>query len=353
MQVNNNIFVETKIKTYNGWVKAEDIVIGDLVLNSDGDYKRVCKIDPPKTTPGYRIKFRTGEIILGPQKLKVFNSYWSINSRVRIRTLEEIKELLNKKHVGLYFKLPNEDSHPGLPVTLPIDPYLLGALYGDGSFRYKPVLMVCADDEIKNEIRKVLPPGHILKPVPMVNRKDIFFKLAKEEGVKENKITTAINELGAHGSYSFNKVLPECYIRASVKDRLSLVQGLMDTDGTSETKGGVSFTTTSLKLSEQFEELIRSLGGDCRTTSRIPSYSYKGIKKKGRVAYTVTIRFQIREKLFRLPRKIIRVLGKSQYSDVLKRRIKSIEKIEDIKCLNIYTEGNHPIVFGDYITLDN
>src|SRR5690606_30976253 len=45
-----------------------------------------------------------------------------------------------------------------------------------------------------------------------------------------------------------NKHIPAAYLRASVEQRLALLQGLMDTDGTCCRSGACEFTTTSPAL---------------------------------------------------------------------------------------------------------
>jgi hypothetical protein len=78
----------------------------------------------------------------------------------------------------------------------------------------------------------------------------------------------------------------------------------MDTDGTVDHRNGtVSFSTTSEILAKQVQEIIWSLGGICKITSRIPTYTYDGIKKTGRKSYNVWITVRNPKELFTLQKK--------------------------------------------------
>lgn len=348
---NEGIVKGTVIKTYRGPVLVEHLKINDLVLVSDGGYDKVTEIKDLGFKDTWRLNFRDVEHITGAKTINIFNSYWSINSRVRTVKMADLSNLLKKKHFQGYLPLPKEDSHPGTGDVLPIAPYILGVLLGDGSFRYRTPFLVCDDKEILDEITALLPSGHELKNVKMNGRRDIFFRIVGDKTA--NLVSQGVNELGLKGSYSWNKTIPKVYMCSSPSDRLSLVQGLMDSDGTSEIKRGVSFCTTSKKLAEQMCTLIRSLGGDCRITTKVPSYTYKEIKKEGRIAYIVTIRIKEKWKLFKLPRKMIRVLGKDTCSDILKRRLFSITRGDRKMCYSVVTESSNGIVLNDYVVLND
>jgi len=67
-------------------------------------------------------------------------------------------------------------------------------------------------------------------------------------------------ELGLHGRKSHEKFVPDIYKLGSVEQRLSILQGLLDTDGTT-TPGAshVSFSTTSQRLARDVQEIAWSL----------------------------------------------------------------------------------------------
>jgi len=69
-------------------------------------------------------------------------------------------------------------------------------------------------------------------------------------------MTVRLKALGLLG----NKHVPAAYLRASIPQRVALLQGLMDTDGTIDTKGTCEFTTTLEALADGITDLLYSLG---------------------------------------------------------------------------------------------
>jgi hypothetical protein len=128
--------------------------------------------------------------------------------------------------------------HPEL--DLPVDPYVLGCWLGDGhSFSAQ---FTCADQEL------------------IANLEAAGFEVRKQSwsryawgiiGLRKH-----LHELGLLG----NKHVPEAYLRAAPKQRLALLQGLMDTDGNNGRNGSVQFTNTNRRLAEAVVELAVSLG---------------------------------------------------------------------------------------------
>ena len=95
----------------------------------------------------------------------------------------------------------------------------------------------------------------------------------------------------------------------------------MDTDGYASKNGSVAFYTTSKKLAEDVQYLIRSLGGICKINEKI--------RKKNRAV--------------RIKKDIIR-----------KCKIKNIEKlcVEEVQCINI-DHPDHLYITNDFIVTHN
>jgi replicative DNA helicase len=94
-----------------------------------------------------------------------------------------------------------------------------------------------------------------------------------------------------------NKHIPMQYLRANRDQRMALLAGLLDTDGTVNRTGSVQFTTTSSRLAADVRELIVSLGYRCGTWLK----SVKGRTVASSTAYTIT--FTTTDEVFRLARK--------------------------------------------------
>lgn len=124
-------------------------------------------------------------------------------------------------------------------IDLLIDPYVLGAWLGDGS---KDGGGYCsADPEIPAAIRAA---GYEIEPGKAKYSWYIkgFVPLLRKLGVWRNK----------H--------IPAQYLRASFDQRLALLQGLMDTDGSANPERGAIFYNTNRALVEQVRELLLTLG---------------------------------------------------------------------------------------------
>ena len=64
-----------------------------------------------------------------------------------------------------------------------------------------------------------------------------------------------MREIGVLG----NKHIPLAYLRGSVDQRLALLQGLMDTDGTASKAGQCVFCNTNHRLAREVFHLVASL----------------------------------------------------------------------------------------------
>jgi predicted phage terminase large subunit-like protein len=171
------------------------------------------------------------------------------------------------------------------PLQLPerdllIDPYVLGAWLGDG---FSSQGSICgADPKIFDQCDKA-------------------FKRKSEKKVNENfwiiryeNLTAHLRQLGLIG----NKHIPHDYLWASEEQRLALLQGLMDTDGTvAKGSGSAEFCNTNQNLAEGVAHLVRSLG--MKATVREGRAKLKG-KDCGP---KWTVKFVANRHVFRLQRK--------------------------------------------------
>lgn len=164
-----------------------------------------------------------------------------------IRTTQLIADTLLTKRgrrnhavpVALPLDLPDAE--------LPIDPYVLGAWLGDGHSATGAI--TCYDPEILAQIELA---GYGVRRVPStVSTFRIVGFTADLMALQREMIGTGAKR---------NKHIPPQYLRASVAQRLALVQGLMDTDGYADQRGACEFTTTSVALRDGFGELMASLG---------------------------------------------------------------------------------------------
>jgi hypothetical protein len=151
---------------------------------------------------------------------------------------------------------------------------------------------------------------------------------------------------------SNNKFIPKDYLYNSLNVRISLLQGLMDTDGYVDKKGTVQFTTISKQLCDDVRELVLSLGGTVKSNTKIPTYSYKSEKKEGQLAYTLTISFANYIVPFKLIRKVHRYYKRTKY--VEQKYVKSItySHDEEAVCIKV-SNPDELFVTRDYVLTHN
>jgi MoxR-like ATPase len=151
--------------------------------------------------------------------------------------------------------------------TLPVDPYFVGVLIGDGCMANTTVGVSTIDDEIKLEIeRQAHIYGLSVKATGTSSAKT--YNIVGTKG-KLNPLTAELRKLGVMVECGA-KNIPFIYKTASRADRLSLLAGLIDTDGTLD-GAGYSYTTKSSNLAEDVKYLARSLG--MAAYSRLEKYS--------------------------------------------------------------------------------
>ena len=129
------------------------------------------------------------------------------------------------------------------------------------------------------------------------------------------------------------KSIPEEYLLGSIEQRFSLLQGLLDTDGSiSSTDYAIRFTTISEKLAEGVIELANSLGFKASTI-----IDKRAEKYTTNICYNVRINCSNKDKikLFRLSRKL--EIAQKAY-DVEQTRHYNRIKIVSIEDMNYMTD---------------
>lgn len=165
---------------------------------------------------------------------------------------------------------------------LPISPYVLGVWLGDGSSHDGTITQHEPDQPFMRA--EIVKEG---------------FRCGSRKDPQVFQIWGLNKKLRLAGLIA-NKHVPSAYLRSSVEQRLSLLQGLMDTDGCMSAKSGVAvFCNTNKNLCNAVFELATSLGMRPYRCDRQPS----GISK---LKYEI-ISFSPTLPVFRLPRKVARL----------------------------------------------
>lgn len=339
-----------KVKVPGGWKQMGEIVAGSYVTARNGKPTLVTGVFPKGSLPIYRIVFEDGR-----STECCLDHLWRVHSskyrdKVRVIKTLEISRLLKLPQVKdrLYVDLP--EAEDCLDVKLPMDPYTLGLFLGDGNIRKNSVFISTPDKEITDHLTAVLPAAHKLRYAGKYD----YAVTTGLVGPGKNLYVKAFQAMDLCGKRSWEKHIPAEFLHGSRKQRLSLVQGLLDTDGTVDGNGTVSYTSTSKELADGMVYLIRSLGGLAKTSSRVTSYTHNGEKKQGKLSYTVIIRHKKPSELFRLTRKKELTNDNNQYAATLKLRIRSIEFVghKDAQCISV-ADKEHLYITDDFIVTHN
>ena len=160
-----------------------------------------------------------------------------------------------------------------------------------------------------------------------------------------------VTELKRLGLY-MDKHIPAVYLRASKSQRLALLQGLMDTDGSVSSRGSCELCFTNQRLAETALELICSLGIAAGMHSGRAGYTKDGERVEAGIRYR--IRFTTSKPVFRLPRKLARLKTDTRSTqDWL--YITSCEptgRTEPVRCLNVATD-DHLFLMGGFVPTHN
>jgi SpoVK/Ycf46/Vps4 family AAA+-type ATPase len=134
--------------------------------------------------------------------------------------------------------------------------------------------------------------------------------------------------------------------------RLALLQGLMDSDGTVDQRGGVVFSSTSRALADAVVLLVQSFGGVATVRERVPTYTYLGESRLGRLAYEVRISVDNSVPLFRLARKADRVVPRTKYFPIRLMTEITPDGREEARCLRV-AATDHLYVSEQFIVTHN
>lgn len=250
--------VTSKVFTPSGWRLIGELVAGDYVYSSDGMPTKVLGVFPQGNRQVYTLEFSDGVSVDCD-----LEHLWEVNTKRRQRKgrpnrVLSVRELLALEHVQrLYVPLAQPVHLPDRSYTIP--PYILGILLGDG---YLNASTICFsnpdfDSDIRERVAALLPPGLKLREHKIEACSQ--FAIIGPRGNKSNPYPRTIKALGLK-CLSGDKFIPLEYKLGSVSQRLALLQGLMDTDGSARA-GRISYSTTSRKLANDVVELVQSLGG--------------------------------------------------------------------------------------------
>lgn len=261
---------ETPVLTKDGWKNHGELKVGDYVVGLNGEWVQVTYVHP-KNFANKRVRFQDGTYIdchenhewllydKNTQKVGVYETkYIQGNLKIENNTRNRFY-LMPKKHlIGV-----KQDK-------LHVPPYVLGAWLGDGTTN-KPTLTICDTDT--SIVDKVKSYGYNVTSIT----NQVGCKCYSFDGLRAD-----LKKLGmCQRNNAVQKFIPQEYLMADVSQRLELLAGLLDTDGTLIRKERrYRYSTISENLKDSIVELINSFGWRVSVTAYEPKISSSGIVGK-------------------------------------------------------------------------
>lgn len=306
--------VDRAVMTPTGWRRIGSLQVGDLVTGSNGRPTPVLGVYPQGERDVFRVTAQDGA-----STLACGEHLWTVRTiddrrRGTSRTLQtsEMVGNLRRMHARRY-ELPVVGPVEMEAQDVPIDPYALGLLLGDGCITTATTpSFTSTDPELVDELERRLPG------IELKHKGRYDYVLRHVDGGRgglrtANPVTTVIRQLGLAHTTSSTKFVPVVYLHNSREVRLAVLQGLLDTDGGPVAQRGrtcrVQYTTTSQRLRDDVTYLVRSLGGVAYARTR-PAAGRKPGHANGRDvgyvhdAHVLDIRLPAGVQPFRLSRKV-------------------------------------------------
>lgn len=289
--------LDSQVLTLTGWKLMGDVKVGDKLASEDGAASEVIGVFPQGVKRIYRVTFRDGRSVrcCGDHLWRVQGSAMRVP---KVVSTHDLNAMLDMAHMKGRIGVPLFRGHFGSDVDLPIHPWVLGAFIGNGCFPEdgNPLLST-ADAATLWKFKSLLPAGCEISYAGSYNYR------IKSSIRGASPFASAMIGLGLRGKRAENKSIPDVYMAAGQDQRLDLLRGLLDTDGWVEAFGAIRYSTSSKTLADQVAYLVRSIGGVCSISSKMPAYCHNGEQRIGLEHYVLNIRHENGADLFTVMQK--------------------------------------------------
>ena len=336
------------VLTPEGWRTMGSLKVGDYVIGSAGLPVRVSGVYPQGVKEEWEVRFANGSTVraCGDHLWKVYKN----GALAHVVTTEQLA--VSPRHVytrgrrSAAWNVPlcAPVNYTSSRIQLPLDPYLVGALIGDGGLTHY-VGFSAGDSAVASEVAARLPNGHILRHKVGCN-----YQIISPRG-QPNEVLNSLRLLGLFGKKSQYKTIPDLYMLAPPGDRLLLLQGLMDTDGWAckRKSTAVFFASSSRRLAEQVRELAMSLGGIARQIRTKPTSHLD--------SHWLTFRLPEGMNPFRLPRKADKIVCSKIKNLAVRGAARTGRKVE-MQCISVaapdqlYITRDFILTHNTFVVLD-
>jgi hypothetical protein len=331
--------LDSKVLTPTGWRQMGELSPGDRVIGANGMPCRITHIHPQGKKDLFNVVFSDGSSTLCCMEhlwlTQTVLDRGAFNCKGRpgtVKSLAEISRSVRDKHGKRNHSIPMvQPVQFDQPEPLPLDPYLMGVLLGDGHFDQRFVTVTNPEPSIQAAIVRSLPEDTFLKSI---NDDGLQFAIRRFSPQHRNRVVQVIRQLGLAGKKSTEKFVPDVFKFAHLENRIALLQGLLDTDGYA-CGFTLEYSTSSPWLASDFQFLVESLGGVVTVKERLPIYTYRGEKKAGALSHRIYVSLPGPICPFRLERKAKAYRSRTKYQP--RRFVESIEYAGpmEAKCITL------------------
>lgn len=254
---------DTLIPTPDGEKPLGEIKVGDFVFDRKGHPTRVLEVYDRGVRRCFELTFSDG------RKTRCCDEHmWSCCTSKKNLKNFTLKEMMEKgirisAKSGGRFRMPINGCVEFAEKKLPVHPYILGVFLGDGCCTERHLTLSSNDLPVVEKVAKLLNAN--AEKLSENNNSWCFRKGGKV--VTTQEVFGDIASCVMRGSDE--KAIPADYLHGSRDQRIALLQGIFDTDGSvsSKSNGMASFSTTSSELYAGVSYLLRSLGLSTSTRS--------------------------------------------------------------------------------------
>ena len=260
----------TIIPTPNGEKKVSEIKEGDYLFDREGNPTKVEGAYPQGVLKAYKVTLSDGTsfTVNDEHIIPYVNSTGNIKSKTLKEMLNDYvsyskfdsnSDRMKRNHK---YKIPKSEAVHYKEKDLPLHPYALGVLIGDGSLTCEYLTVSSNEQDVIDMFMDKAGLTEYNKS--KWNYNYVFQK--QHNGDKPKEIQNIIKDLGLNVK-SIDKFIPKQYFESSINQRKELLAGIFDTDGhvhvnkTGSRRFGIS--TNSERLANDIQKLVLSLGYGC------------------------------------------------------------------------------------------
>lgn len=344
--VGKAVTLDTPILTPNGFVPMRDIKVGSKVFDEKGKECNVIAVFPQGKKQVYRVHFEDGTYVdCCKDHLWKFKTSDDIqrHNGWRTETTEQLLQRPIKRGKGYNLSVPVNEAVKFSHKDLPLDPYVLGCLLGDGGFTTDRITFTNPEEDILKNLNIKLSSWGSFEHHKGTNCQYVF----KSNNSRENKLYRIIKSLELTSLKSEDKFIPREYLYSDEKQRLDLLRGLIDTDGCIHGRH-THFSTFSVQLKDDIMWLIRSLGYRCSCGEYTRDKQTEYVVRIWSDSHTLFTSYKHSQRYYNSP-----IPNRPNHYELLKIiDIEVLEEEEEMQCITVDSPYS-TFICGDFIVTHN